>query len=154
WTQNPELVAWLLDHQAVIDAETPFEVPQGTHPSKVPGKTPFDYAAIAAGWSAHGRDFSLMNSRKDPSRFQETMRLLRAGGAKLTPRAAVALGEAEAVRQMHREGRLDNEIHHLRGGLLSIAVRVHRPEMVSLLLDLRLDPDETVLGEDGSRMSW
>ena len=65
-----------------------------------------------------------------------------------------SIGAAEAVRQMHREGRLDNEIHFLSGGLISIAVRVNRPEMVSLLLDLGLDPDETVRGEDGSRMSW
>ena len=32
----------------------------------------------------------------------------------------------------------------VRGGLLSIAVRVNRPDMVSLLLDLGLDPDESV----------
>jgi len=65
-----------------------------------------------------------------------------------------SIGAGEAVRQMRREGRLDNEIHFLRGGLISIAVRVDRPEMVSMLLDLGLDPDETVRGEDVSRMSW
>jgi ankyrin repeat protein len=46
--------------------------------------------------------------------------------------------------QLHREGRLPNEIHCLRGGLLSIAARVNRPEMVALLLDLGLDPDEAM----------
>jgi ankyrin repeat protein len=152
---NPEMVAWLFDHGAAVDAEAPFEVPPGTPRSKIPGKTPLDYAAIVAGWSAHGRDFSLMeNSRKDPARFHETVRLLRARRARLTPRAAVAIGDPQAVRQLHREGRLDNEIHWLRGGLLSIAVRVNRPEMVALLLDLGLDPDETIMAEDGTRMSW
>jgi len=155
WAHNPEMVAWLLDHGAAVDARAPFEVPQGTLPSKVPGKTPLDYAAIAAGWSAHGRDFSLMeNSRKDPARFHETVRLLRARGAQLTPRAAVATGEQQAVMRLHRAGRLKNEVHALRGGLISIAVRVNRPEMVSLLLDLGLDPDETVMGEDRTPMSW
>jgi ankyrin repeat protein len=155
WAHNPEMVTWLLDHQAAVDAGAPFDVPQGTPISKVPGKTPLDYAAITAGWSAHGRDFSLMeNSRKDPARFHETVRLLRARGARLTPRAAVAIGDREAVLQMHRKGQLDNEIHSIRGGLLSIAVRVNRPDMVSLLLDLGLDPDEAVMAEDGAPMSW
>jgi hypothetical protein len=88
----------------------------------------------------NGERIPLENSEKGPTRFDETVRLLRARGAKLTPRAAVAIGDGESVRQMHREGRLDNEIHSLRGGLLSIAVRVNRPEMVSLLLDLGLVP--------------
>jgi ankyrin repeat protein len=94
------------------------------------------------------------NSGKAPESFHETVRVLLARGAILTPRAAVAIGDREAVLRMHREGRLENEIHWLRGGLISIAVRVNRPEMVSLLLDLGLDPDEPVMGEDGSRMSW
>lgn len=152
---NSEMMAWLLDHGARVDAEALFDVPLGASAANVPGKTPLDYAAIVAGWSAHGRHFSCMeNSEKGPARFDATVRLLRARGAKLTPRAAVAIGDCEAIRQIHREGRLDNEIHCLRGGLLSIAVRVNRPEMVSLLLDLGLDPDETVPGEDGARMSW
>jgi hypothetical protein len=86
------------------------------------------------------------NSRRDPARFDETMRLLRASGARLSPRAAVAIGDKQAVLQMHPERRLHNEIHTLRGGLLSIAVRVDRPEMVSSLLDL--GPD----GEGGYAM--
>ena len=65
---------------------------------------------MVAGWSAHGRDFSFLeNSRLDPSRFHETVRLLRAKGAELTSYAAVAIGDADAVRRMHREGRLKNE---------------------------------------------
>ena len=155
WAHNPAMAAWLLEHGAPVDAEAPFDVPQGSYPLlNVPGKTPLDYAAVVAGWSAHGRDFSFLeNARKDPSRFHDTVALLRAGGARLTPRAAVAIGDKQAVLQMHRDGVLVNEIHPFRGGLLSIAARVNRPDVVSLLLDLGLDPDESVM-EDGSRMSW
>jgi ankyrin repeat protein len=53
------------------------------------------------------------------------------------------------VRRMHREGRLKNEDRG-RGGLLSVAVKVNRLDMVSLLLDLGLDPDEPVEHEDGT----
>lgn len=155
WTHNPQLVTWLLDHQAQVDAHAPFEVPQGTPIEKIPGKTPLDYAAIVAGWSIYDGPLSFVeNSRKAPALFVETVRILLARGAKLTPRAAVAIGDEQAVRQMHREGRLENEIHHLRGGLLSIAVRANRPQMVQLLLYLGLDPDEAFLDADGSRTSW
>src|SRR5262249_16379523 len=74
----------------------------------------------------------------------------RAAGAQLTSRAMVAIGDKQAVRQMHRAGRLDHEIHFYRGGLLSIAVRVNRIEMVALLLDLGLDPDQPVTADHGS----
>jgi ankyrin repeat protein len=139
WAHAPEMVERLLERQAAVDAKD------------VAGKTPLDYASIVAGWSAHGRDFSFMeNSQKAPALFHETVRLLRSKGAELTPRTAVATGDREAILQMHREGRLKNDIHSLRGGLVSIAVRVNRIDMVSLLLDLGLDPDEALFAED----SW
>ena len=65
----------------------------------------------------------------------------------------MALGDREAVLRLHREGRLPNEIHIFRGGLLAIAVRVNRLDMVATLLDLGLDPDESVPTDDGDR-SW
>lgn len=143
WAHNTEMISWLLDRQATVDARD------------AEGKTPLDYAAIVAGWSAHGRHFSFMeNSDKGPAVFDETVRLLRSKGAELTPRAAVATGDKETVLELHRDGKLRNEIHSLRGGLLSIAVRVNRIDMVSQLLDLGFDPDETVFGDDGSRSSW
>jgi ankyrin repeat protein len=130
WKHNPQMVSWLLDHGAAVDA-------RDAH-----GQTPVDHAAMMAGWSVHGRDFSFMeNSHLDPSRFHETVQLLRESGAELTSYAAVALGDADTVRRLHREGRLKNEDWG-RGGLLSIAVKVNLIEMVSLLLDLGLDPDE------------
>jgi ankyrin repeat protein len=132
WKHNTQMVAWLLDRGAPVDA-------RDGH-----GQTPLDTAATVAGWSAHGRDFSFLeNSHLEPARFFETVRLLRDRGAELTSRAAVAIGEAEAVRRMHREGRLKHE------ELLSIAVKVNRIDMVSLLLDLGLDPDEPVEEIDG-----
>ena len=54
------------------------------------------------------------NAHVDPARFHETARLLLEKGAELTPRAAVALGDREAVLRLHREGRLPNEIRRPR----------------------------------------
>jgi ankyrin repeat protein len=137
WKHNPEMVAWLLERGAPVDA-------RDAH-----GHSPLDQAAIIAGWSAHGRDFSFLeNSHLDPSRFQDTVKLLRGKGAELTSYSAVAIGDTDDVRQMHHEGRLKNEDTG-RGGLLSIAVKVNRIEMVSLLLDLGLDPNEPAEEEDG-----
>lgn len=132
WKHNPEMVKWLLDHGAPVDA-------RNGH-----GHTPLDNAATVAGWSAHGRDFSFLeNSHLEPSRFLETVRMLRECGAELTSRAAVALGDTASVLRLHGEGRLKHE------ELLSIAVKVNRIDMVSLLLDLGLDPNEPVEGPDG-----
>lgn len=153
--QNLEMIAWLLDHGANVNAEAPYDLPYGYSEATATGKTPLDYVAIVAGWSSHGRHFTFMETaHRPPAVFEETVRVLRERGARLTPRAAVAISDAQAVRQMHAAGELTNEIHTLRGGLLSIAVRLNRPEMVSLLLDLGFDPDETVVGEEGERMSW
>ena len=43
--------------------------------------------------------------------------------------------------------------HSGRGGLLSIAVKVNRIDMVSVLLDLGLDPNESVEEDDGGRVA-
>jgi ankyrin repeat protein len=153
---NPDMVKWLLDHGASADPLAPFDVsPHLFQITEGTGRTPLDYASIVAGWSAHGRDFAFLeNSQIEPARFHETVQLLQASRAVLTPRAAVAIGDKQAVMQMHQAGRLNNDIHFFRGGLLSIAVRVNRIEMVTLLLDLGFDPDEPATPtEDGSR-SW
>jgi len=55
---------------------------------------------------------------------------------------------------MHREGRLKNEIDFWAGGLLTIAVRANRIEMVSLLLDLGFDPDEAARPTEKGDESW
>ena len=153
---NPDMVKWLLDHRPPVDATAPFDVsPHLFQIADSTGRTPLDYAATVAGWSAHGRDFAFLeNSQIEPAQFHETVQLLQATGAELTPRAAVAIGDRQAVMQMHQAGRLNNDIHFFRGGLLSIAARVNRIEMVSLLLDLDLDPDEPAAPADDGSRSW
>jgi ankyrin repeat protein len=156
WKHDPALVGWLLDHGASPGALALRDTPVrrygvATQPVES-GKTPLDFAAIVAGWAPEGRDsifYFMENAYVDPARFYETAHLLLHKGADLTPRAAVALGDHEAVVRLHREGRLPNEIHIVRGGLLAIAVRVNRLEMVTTLLDLGLDPDELIPSGDG-----
>jgi len=149
------LVGWLLDHGASPGAPALRAAVRCDGPLES-GKTPLDFAAIVAGWAPAGRDsifYFMENARVDPARFHETARLLLQMRAELTPRAAVALGDREAVLRLHRDGRLPNEIQMFRGGLLAIAVRVNRLDMVATLLDLGLDPDESVITDDGER-SW
>jgi ankyrin repeat protein len=144
WKHDPAMVGWLLDRGALVDARS------------IEGKTPLDFAAMVAGWAPEGRDgvfYFMENARVDPARFYETARLLLQKGAELTPRAAVALGDREAVLRLHREGRLPNEIHMFRGGLLAIAARVKRLDMVATLVDLGLDPDESLVTDDGALSS-
>jgi len=59
----------------------------------------------------------------------------------LTPRSAAALGEADWLRARHFAGNLVNPIRG-GGGMLAIAVRQDRPDMLQLLLDMGFDPDE------------
>lgn len=155
WKHDPALVGWLLDHGASPNAPALRAALRCDDPLES-GRTPLDFAAIVAGWAPDRRDriyYFMENARVDPTRFHETARLLLENGAELTPRAAVALGDREAVLRLHREGRLPNEIQMFRGGLLAIAVRVNRLDMVATLLDLGLDPNESVVAED-SGLSW
>ncbi len=157
WTHNPEMTAWLLHHGAPINAQAPHDLSACVEENNLldSGCTPLDHAVLTAGWSTAGRKFPFMeNSNKAPELFHETVRHLRSHHARLTPRAAVALGDRDAVLQFDRAGALKNEIHTLRGGLVSIAVRVDRIDMVALLLDLGLDPNESVHTEDGALQSW
>jgi ankyrin repeat protein len=134
---DPALVGWLLDRGVLVDARD------------VEGKTPLDAAAINAGWAPAGRDatfYFMENAHGDPAWFHETARLLLEKGAELMPRAAVALGDREAVLRLHREGRLTNDGPW---GLLAIAVRANRLEMVATLLDLGFDPNEIIATDEG-----
>jgi ankyrin repeat protein len=153
---DPGLVGWLLDHGASPGALASRSDPRCDDLPKS-GKTPLDFAAIVAGWAPEGSAsffYFMENVHVDPARFYETACLLFAKGAALTPRAAVALGDCEPVLRMHREGRLPNEIHIFRGGLLGIAVRVNRLDMVATLLDLGLDPNESDGGESSGMPLW
>jgi ankyrin repeat protein len=136
---DPALVSWLLDRGTLVDARN------------VEGKTPLEVAAVAAGWAPERREvifYFMENAHVDPARFYETARLLLERGAELTPGAAVALGEREAVLRLYREGRLTNVTDEF--GPLAIAVRANRREVVAMLLDLGLDPNEPVANEDSA----
>ncbi len=156
WKHDPETAAWLLDHGTPVDPRSPYYVP--TRPSRAGrggGTTPLDYAAIVAGWSVGGRVLPFLeNANLGRDRFEQTMTLLLDRGAEWTPRAAVAFGPVELVSRMHREGRLINQIHFRRGGLLSIAVRVNRRQIVELLLDWGFDPDEPASPTENGEESW
>jgi ankyrin repeat protein len=118
---NRRLAAWLIEHGAAVD-----------RPGKR-GRTPLD---VAAGARGSGEDFAAVAG------------LLRRHGAELTARSAVALGEADWLRARHAEGNLLNPIEWSSGGLLTVAVKRDRPEMLELLLDFGFDPDERVRSED------
>ncbi len=147
WKHDSALVGWLLDHGA---SPGTLALVDGREEPLQSGKTPLGFAAIAAGWAPEGSDhiyYFMYNAHVDPARFHETARLLLEKGAELTPSAAVALGDREAVLRLHREGRLANEISDW--GLLATAVRVNRLDMVATLLDLGFDPNESVVNNYG-----
>jgi ankyrin repeat protein len=112
--------------------------------------TALDFAASGWAWGKTGT----------PERFASTAKLLLSAGACLTAISAVALGDAEWVRARHAEGALVSatvlDVFGPFGGLLSIAVQHNRPEMLKLLLDLGLDPDERVRvnGTEEVSYSW
>jgi ankyrin repeat protein len=69
-------------------------------------------------------------------------------------RAAVASGDTEWLRARLAEGILVNPIRWDGGGLLSVAVKHDRPDMLRLMLDYGFDPDERVSIGEGDWMSY
>ncbi len=108
---DESMVLWLLDRGADPGARGPG------------GRVPLD---VLDGRSLH--------DAPDRETYGAVARLLLARGAAMSPRIAVALGDAEWLRARHAAGELVNEISG-PGGLISAAVRHDRPEMVALLLD-------------------
>jgi ankyrin repeat protein len=74
-------------------------------------------------------------------RLEEMSDLLLRHGAEPTAFWAVAMNKGDWLRARHAEGRLANPVSDV-GGLVTFAVRLDRPEMLTLLLDLGFDPDE------------
>ena len=96
-------------------------------------------------------------ARGSPERFAAMAKVLLARGSVRTPLAAVALGDAEWLRRAYADGRLANPLDD-NGGLLTAAVRHDRAEILGLLLDYGLDPDERVrlpdLDDDEAVYTW
>jgi ankyrin repeat protein len=69
-------------------------------------------------------------------------------------RAAVASGDMDWLRSRHAEGALVNLIRWNGGGLLTVAVRHNRPDVLAQLLDFGFDPDERVSSGEGDWVAY
>ncbi len=110
------MAAWLLDRGADANALNRI------------GNTPLDVVGCASRFGTAEQIAAMMD-------------LLLARGAERTGRWALTTGNAEWLRARHAEGTLGQPIYGDEG-LLSLAVRNDRPEILALLLDLGFDPDE------------
>ncbi len=128
------VLKWLLAHDPDLEAKDNA------------GRTPMDRAAVSGN---HGDE-------ERHTRFRETVKLLLSSGARLTSRTAVVIGDREAVKRMHTAGELEEPRGLYGGGLIDLAVQSNDHEMVKLLLDLGLDPDEPYIQPEaeGDARSW
>ena len=86
--------------------------------------------------------------RNEGEAFAAVAKLLLERGAEMTPRAAVALGDGARVRELSAAD--PGALRQIGGGggLVTLAVRHGRAEMVALLLDLGADVDERIVLEN------
>jgi hypothetical protein len=79
---------------------------------------------------------------------------LIARGATLSAPIAIWLGKSDWLRAQHAAGKLQNPLNS-EGGLLTLAVKHRRREIVELPLDLGFDPDERHrVGVGGNEYHW
>ncbi len=69
-------------------------------------------------------------------------------------RAAVAEGNIEWLRARHAAGTLTNSIRWDEGGLLTVAVKHNRPDVLTLLLDFGFNVNERVSGGEGDWIAY
>lgn len=69
-------------------------------------------------------------------------------------RTAVANGDFEWLRTRHAEGKLTNHVCWHDGGLLTVAVRNNRIEVLEFLLDCGFDPDERISYGEGDWVAY
>ena len=119
--RNERLVSWLLAHGADANRAGPR------------GLTPLDHAVGKRGAPTEA--------------VVRVVRTLRDHSARPTARTAVASGDTAWLQARHEEGILTNPIEDT-GGLLTIAVRYHRPEVLKLLLEFGFDPNERMQIEE------
>jgi ankyrin repeat protein len=112
----PEVASWALAHGADVNRPSG----NGFRPIDMLGRWP----------TGHPHD-----------RLEELSDLLLRHGAEPTAFWAVAMNQGDWLRARHAEGRIANPVSDV-GGLVTFAVRLDRPEMLTLLLDLGFDPDE------------
>ncbi len=125
---NAAMVAWLLSHRASVQKQD------------MDGFTALDQAALGA----------------DRAAFPAVARQLLQHGAELTVRGAIALGDASRVSKfIEADPGLLRQIPQ-NGGLLTLAVKHGRVDILKLLLDLGADVDErTTLPElEEPTLTW
>jgi ankyrin repeat protein len=110
----PRVAGWLLARGADPGARTTSD------------ETPFDVIGRNVDSPSPEREHAL-----------EMLRQQLRGSTILTARSAIAAGDGEWLRAQHAAGALAGQ-----DGLITHAVRVDRPDMLRLLLELGLDPDE------------
>jgi ankyrin repeat protein len=70
-------------------------------------------------------------------------------------RTAAATGDLQWLRSSLAKGKLVNHVQWSDGGLLTVAVRNNRPEVLAFLLDeCKFDPDERVSGGEGDWVAY
>lgn len=116
-----KLVEWLLSRRASVTK------------TDLKDRTPLDRAVHSV----------YPNNKGSLDRFHVVGDRLRLAGSPLTLSAAIALGEGEVVKRLHRENpKAFVPTAALSAGPLGIAVRHKQYDMIRLLLDLGQDPNE------------